>query len=352
MRLKRAAKKAGQSPGTLTYVGVEKDQKVKIQIIDYDPNELVEKEVDSLDACMPYTVKNTVTWINITGIHNMELIEALGRQFGLHPLVLEDVVNTEHRPKLDDFEDYLCIILKMLYTDVRKKSIVHEQVSLILTPRAVISLQEFEGDVFDPVRERLRKGKGRIRSQGAAYLAYALIDTIVDNYFHLFEDIGEKIEILQEQVISAPQPQILQQIQDLKREMIFLRKSVWPLREIISAMVRGESSLLKENVIVYLRDVYDHTIQIIDIIETYRDMLSGMLDIYLSSVSNKMNETMKVLTMIATIFIPLTFLAGVYGMNFKYMPELELKWAYPMLWILMIAIFVAMMRWFKRKKWL
>jgi len=353
MFIKRSALKiAGQSPGTLMYVGEEKAEKVKIQIIDYNGSDLAEKEVGTIKDCLPFKTSDSVTWINVTGIHDLRIIEDLGSQLNLHPLLLEDVANTEQRPKMDDYEDYLFIVLKMLYTEKNSRRIQHEQLSLILMPGVVLSLQEFEEDVFDPVRERIRKGKGHIRTKGADYLMYALIDTIVDHYFHLFEEIGEQVEILQEEVITDPQPKTLHQIQNLKREMIFLRKSVWPLREIISALVRGDYSLIHEDVILYLRDVYDHTIQVIDTVETYRDMLSGMLDIYLSSVSNKMNEVMKVLTIIATIFIPLTFLAGIYGMNFKYMPELELKWAYPILWIIMISVFGFMLIYFKRKKWL
>jgi len=351
MSIRRTFIKAGQSPGTLTYIGAKKDEKVRIKILDYTQAGLEEKEVDSIAASQSFKTKDSTTWINITGIHDLSIIESLGKQFGLHSLLLEDVVNTEQRPKMDDYEDYLFVVMKMLYLSGETKRIRHEQLSLILLPGVVISLQEFEEDVFEPVRERIRKGKGHIRIKGADYLMYALIDTIVDHYFHLFEDIGEQVEALQEEVITDPQPKTLHQIQNLKREMIFLRKSVWPLREIISALVRGESGLVHEDVILYLRDVYDHTIQVIDTIEIYRDMLSGMLDIYLSSVSNKMNEVMKVLTIIATIFIPLTFLAGVYGMNFKYMPELEFKWAYPVLWIVMIVVFGSMLIYFKRKRW-
>lgn len=352
MFIKRASKKVGLSPGTLTYVGEAKEEKIKVQVFDYDKTDLQEKTFDSIDECLAFKSRDSVTWINISGIHEVAVIEELGRKFNLHPLLLEDVVNTEQRPKVDDFDEYLFVILKMLYSDKNDDEILHEQISLILMPGLVISLQEYEEDVFDPVRERIRKGKGRIRTKGADYLLYALIDIIVDHYFHLFETIGEKVESLHEQVVADPRPATLQQIQDLKRKMIFLRKSVWPLREMINILVRGDSALIEKDVILFLRDVYDHTIQVIDTIETYRDMLSGMMDIYLSSVSNRMNEIMKVLTVIATIFIPLTFIAGVYGMNFKFMPELELKWAYPVLWLVMIGIFVFMVTWFKRKKWL
>lgn len=352
MSIRRTFIQAGQSPGTLTYIGAKKDEKVRIKILDYTQAGLEEKEVDSMAACQSFKTKESTTWINVTGIHDLSIIESLGKQFGLHSLLLEDVVNTEQRPKMDDYDDYLFVVLKMIYLSRETKSIRHEQLSLILLPGVVISLQEFEEDVFDPVRERIRKGKGHIRTQGADYLMYALIDTIVDHYFHIFEEIGEQVETLQEEVLTNPRPATLQRIQNLKREMIFLRKSVWPLREIVSALVKGESGLVRKAVILYLRDVYDHTIQVIDTIETYRDMLSGMLDIYLSSVSNKLNEVMKVLTIIATIFIPLTFIVGVYGMNFKYMPELEFRWAYPVLWVIMIAVFGSMLIYFKRKKWM
>jgi magnesium transporter len=265
---------------------------------------------------------------------------------------MEDIVNTEQRPKLEDYDDYLFVILKMLYSEGENHVIQHEQISLIVTPSVVLSLQEKEGDVFDPVRQRIRKGKGRIRKSGTDYLAYVLIDTVVDHYFKVFEEIGIKIEELQEKVLANPSTEILQSIQNLKREMIFIRKSIWPLREIISGLLRSESVLIKEDILPYLRDVYDHTIQVIDTAETFRDMLSGMLDIYLSSLSNKMNEVMKVLTIMATIFIPLTFIAGIYGMNFEFMPELKWHWSYPALWVILITIFVVMVFWFKRKKWL
>ena len=352
MFIKRTSKKAGLSPGTVMYLGEKREETVKIKVMDYDQHHLEEKEVGSIADCLPFQHTDTVSWINITGIHDMATIEALGEQFNLHPLLLEDVVNTEQRPKIDDFEDYLFIVMKMIYPARYEHSVTHEQISLILGPKTVITLQEFEEDFFEPLRERIRKGKGRIRSKGTDYLAFALIDVVVDNYFHLLEETGEQTETLQEKVISDPTPVVLQEIHDLKKEMIYLRKSVWPLREIINSLIRGDFKLITEDINLYLKDVYDHTIQVIDNIETYRDMLSSMMDIYLSSVSNKMNEIMKVLTTIATIFMPMTFLAGLYGMNFKYMPELEIKWAYPAFWVVIILIFIMMVMWFKRKKWL
>jgi len=293
-----------------------------------------------------------VTWINVDGIHQVEILERLGEYFGLHPLVVEDILNTDQRPKVEDFGDYIFIVLKMFYYDDSADEIVTEQISLTLGPTLVISFQEREGDVFNPIRERIRSEKGRIRKMGADYLAYVLVDSIVDSYFIILEKLGEKIEDLEEELVTDPRPETLQTIHNLKREMIFLRKSVWPLREVVSGLERGESPLIQESTGIYLRDVYDHTIQVIDTVETIRDMLSGMLDIYLSSVSNRMNEVMKVLTIIATIFIPLTLIAGIYGMNFRYMPELEWPWAYPMLWLIMLAIGVLMLIYFRRKRWL
>jgi magnesium transporter len=253
---------------------------------------------------------------------------------------------------MEDYGEYIYIVLKALDYNDKSNEIETEQISLILGANFVFSFQEREGDTFDPIRERIRNGKGRIRSMGADYLAYALVDSIVDNYFIILEKLGEKIEFLEDKLVSHPTPETLQTIHHLRREMIFLRKAVWPLREVINSLERGESSLVKESTRLYLRDVYDHTIQTIDTIETYRDMVSGMLDIYLSSVSNRLNSVMKVLTIIATIFMPLTFLAGVYGMNFKYMPELGWRLGYPLIWLIMVGIGVLMLIFFRKKKWL
>jgi len=350
--LKRSAKKVGLPPGTLVYVGEKKVEPPKITVIDYDETTLNEKDADNIEECLPFKDSPTITWINIDGIHQVKLIEKLGECFVLHPLLLEDVMHTGQRPKMDEFEDHLFIVLKMLYFDEEGDGIRSEQVSLIVGSNFVISFQEQEGDVFSPVRERIRRGKGRIRKKGPDYLAYSLIDGVVDHYFTILEKLGEDIESLQEELVTRPNPETLQTIQWLKKEMIFLRKSVWPLREVVSGLARGESALIKEDTHLYLRDVYDHTIQVVDTIETYRDMLSGMLDIYLSSLSNRMNEVMKVLTIIATIFIPMSFLAGVYGMNFKYMPELDYRYAYPLFWVVIISAFISMIVFFKRRKWL
>ena len=350
-RIKRS-KKAGLPPGTLVHIGKKKTEKVKITVIDYDEKNFWEKDVKTVEECFPFKDKPTVTWINIDGIHDVEIIEKIGKHFGVHPLLLEDIMNSEQRPKMEDFEEYIFIVLKMLRYDEKQGEIKSEQVSLILGSNFIVSFQEMEGDVFNLVRERIRNEKGRIRKMKADYLAYTLIDAVIDNYFIILEKTGEKIEDMEDELVTNPTPGTLQTIHNLKREMIFLRKSVWPLREVINGMQKAESPLIKESTGIYLRDVYDHTIQVIDTIETFRDMISGMLDIYLSSISNKMNEVMKVLTIIATIFIPLTFVAGLYGMNFKYMPELEWHFGYFAILLLMIIIGISMVFYFRRKKWL
>ena len=350
--LRRKSRKAGLPPGTLVHVGEEKTAKVKITVIDYDESNLQEKEIVKIDECYPFKEKPTVTWINIDGVHDVDVIEKIGKNYGIHPLLLEDIVNTEQRPKIEDFEGYLFLVVKMLSFDEKQREIKTEQVSLVLGPNYVLSFQEREGDVFDPVRDRIRRAKGRIRKMGADYLAYALLDAIVDGYFLILERIGDRIEELEESLISQPDTKTLTAIHYLKREMIFLRRSVWPLREVISGMSRRESTLIKESTEIFLRDVYDHTIQVIDTIETYRDMVSGMLDTYLSSISNRMNEVMKVLTIFAAIFIPLTFVAGIYGMNFSYMPELGWKWGYFAALAIMAAICISMLIYFRNKKWL
>jgi magnesium transporter len=350
--IRKRSAKAGLPPGTLVYVGEKKVEKVKISIIDYDENQITEKEAATIEECFPFKDKPTVTWINIDGLHEVDLIEKLGGHFGLHPLLLEDILNTEQRPKLEDSENYIFFVLKMISPGGEDDNIKTEQVSVVLGSNFVISFQEREGDVFDAVRDRLRKSRGRIRKVGADYLAYALLDAIVDNYFAVLENVGEKIEDTENQLTTNPGTQTLQLIRKLKNEMIFLRKSIWPLRELISGFQRLETSLVQRSTGVYIRDVYDHTIQVIDTIESYRDMISGMLDIYLSSISNKMNEVMKVLTIFASIFIPLTFIAGIYGMNFQNMPELSWQWGYFGALGFMVLVGIALVLYFKRKKWL
>ncbi len=349
---RKRSSKAGLPPGTLVHVGEKKVETVRITFIDYDEQSFEEKQAKKIEECLKLKETPTVSWINVDGIHDIEVIEKLGKGFDLHPLILEDILSTGQRPKFEDYEKYIFIVLKMLSFSEENQSIEVEQVSLILGPNYVLSFQERVGDVFDQVRDRIRNAKGRVRKMGPDYLAYALIDAVVDNYFVILERLGEKIESMEEEVVVDPTEKTVQQIHSLKRQMISLRKSIWPLRELIAGIQKSESSLINETTDIYMRDVYDHTIQIIDTIESFRDMVSGLLDIYLSSLSNKMNAVMKVLTIIATLFIPLTFVAGIYGMNFEYMPELKLKWAYGAVWLVMITIAVIMLFYFRRKKWL
>lgn len=349
---RKRSEKKGLPPGTLVHIGERKAEKVRITIIDYDETQFQEKEVETIEECFPFKDTQTVTWINIEGLHQLEIIEKIGKQFNIHPLVLEDIANTEQRPKMEDFDDYIFLILKMLCFEEDKNVIKAEQVGLILGSNFVISFGEGEGDVFNPVRERIRNGKGRIRKLGPDYLAYALIDVIVDSYFLILERIGDRIEYLEEDLLDEPRPETMQAIHSLKGEMLLFRKSVWPLREVISSVERGESDLVRESTVIYLRDVYDHTIHVIDTVETFRDLLSGLLDLYISSVSNKMNEVMKVLTIIATIFIPLTFIAGVYGMNFRYMPELEWRFGYHMILLVMLITGAGMVIYVRKRRWL
>jgi magnesium transporter len=352
MPAKKRSTKTGLPPGVLIHIGEKKAEKVSINILDYDEVHFEEKAVKTIEECFPFKDKPTTTWINIDGLHQVEIVEKIGKNFDFHPLLLEDILNTEQRPKIEDFETYIYIVLKMLDHEDKTNEINSEQISIIFGHNFVISFQETEGDVFNPIRERIRTGKGRIRKMGSDYLAYSLIDAIVDNYFLILEKLGENIEDVEETMISNPTSETLHAIHRLKRKMISLRKSVWPLREVVSALERSDSSLIQASTRIYLKDVYDHTIQVIDTVETYRDMLSGMLDVYLSSISNKMNEIMKVLTIIATIFIPLTFVAGVYGMNFEFMPELKWEWGYPAIWVVMLTIGISMLFYFRKKKWL
>ena len=342
----------GLPPGALVHIGEKRLEETRISIIDYDHAQFQEKEVEKIDDCFPLKDKPTVTWINIEGIHDLQVIEEVGKHFNIHPLVLEDILNTGHRPKVEDFGDYIFIILKMLHCDEKDNEIEAEQLSIVLGSNFVISFRESGGDVFDPIRERIRDAKGRLRKTGADYLAYCIVDAVVDGYFMILEKLGEDIDSLEEESVTEPTQETLRRIHTLKREMVFLRKSVWPLRELISTLERGDSSLIHESTGIYFRDVYDHTIQVMDTVESFRDMLSGMHDTYLSNVSNRMNAVMKVLTIIATIFIPLTFVAGIYGMNFKFMPELEWRWGYSLVLAVMAVIAVSMVIYFRKRKWL
>ena len=346
------AKKVGLSPGSLVHVGKQKTEKPVISLVDYAQEYFDTRTDITIADATSFKATDTVSWINLSGIHDISLIELFGQHFGIHNLALEDILNTQHRPKVEEMDGYSLIILKMLFFDEKTQSIDTEQISLILGPRYVLTFQEKEGDVFDGVRERLQRSNGRIRLRGADYLAYALLDSIVDSYFHILENVGDHLTLLEEDLLSYPDQSTLNRIHHYKRQLMILRKSVWPLREVISELYKEESLLIREDTQVFLRDLYDHTIQVLDTVEIFRDTVSGLQDLYMSAVSNRMNEIMKVLTIMASIFIPLTFIAGIYGMNFEYIPELKWHWGYFMVWGFMISCIIGMLAYFRRKKWL
>ena len=347
----KRSRKAGLPPGTPVHLGERKSDTTRLTLLHYDEQRAVEQEMKTAQECLALRDSPGVSWINITGLHEVETLAQFGDAFGLHPLVLEDVLNTDQRPKLEDYGEYLYIVIKRLGNGAPANEISTEQISLILGHNLVISFLESDSGVFNVVKDRILNNRGRIRRLGADYLAYTLMDAVVDNYFAIFEGLGERIEVLQETIISRPTPASLQTLHTLKRELLFLRKSVWPLREVVSGLQRGDSTLIHKDTWFYLRDVYDHTIHVIDTIETYRDMLASMMDIYLSSLSIRLNEVMKVLTIIATIFMPLTFIVGLYGMNFQHMPELSWRWGYPLVLLVMAGVTAGMLVFFRRKKW-
>ncbi len=349
--LKKHAGVAGLPPGTVVYLGDQRVEQAQITVIDYNATEIKEEILTSAADCQAYVGKSSVTWINVVGLHDTDLLQEIGDAFGLHPLVLEDVANTGQRPKMEDHADYIFMALKMLYRPEDDDGVVAEQISMVLGTNYVLTFQEVRDDVFDRIRERIRTSAGRIREEGCDYLAYALVDSIVDNYFAVLEALGDRIEALHDAVTAKAKPETLTEIHQLKREMVYLRKCLWPLREMVGNLESAENKLIDEKLAPYIRNVYGHTIQIIDNLESLRDMLSGTLDIYMTVVSNRMNEVMRVLTVIATIFMPLTFVAGIYGMNFEVMPELKWPWGYAMAWSIMITMAIGMTIFFKRKRW-
>lgn len=346
------SQKAGLPPGSLVYTGKKTTKEVVLDIIDYTATSLTERRVTDVKVCRQYKDSPSTTWVKVTGIHDPSVIEEIGRILNIHPLVLEDILTAGQRPKMEIFDTYLFFVLNMLSYDTKKHKVHTEQMSFIVSKKVVVSFQEAPGDIFDPVRSRIRNKKGPIRRLGTDYLAHALLDAVIDQYFVILERIGEDIEKLGEQIALHPAPERFKEIHHLKQELIHLRRSVWPLREVINTLVRGESKLISKDIIVYLRDLYDHTIQVIDAVETFRDMVASLLEIYMSSISNKLNEIMKVLTIIATIFIPLSFITGVYGMNFRVMPEIEWKFGYLFAWGIMLSIMLGMLCYFRRKKWI
>lgn len=345
-------KQIGLDPGTLIYTGEKEKEPIKFKVFEYDEETFSEVEYQNIERIFQYKQSGKRVWINVDGVHNIEIMEKIQNHFNIHPLAMEDMLHTTQRPKVEEYDNYLFIVLRMFFYNDESRELKNEQVSIILSENYIISFLEDVGDVFDPVRDRIRKAGTKIRKNGVDFLAYSIIDSVVDSYFHILEQIGEEIEELEDRLVLNTQKEDIQLVHRMRRNMILLRKSVWPLREVISSLQRNEHNVIKSSTLIYLRDVYDHIIQIIDTIESYRDMIVGMLDVYLSSTSNKLNEVMKVLTIISTLFIPLTFLAGVYGMNFRRFPELEMDWMYPWgFWLITIVLIIGMLIFFRRKKW-
>lgn len=352
LRHNKTSKKPGQAPGTLHFTGEKKLDNVLLNLYDYDVEQLGEYDLNNIDDSRPYIESPSKTWINICGLHDIEKLKEIWGYFELHPLIQEDIVNTNQRAKIEEYPNHMFFVMRMMSFVEETGQLNVEQVSVVLSEDSVLSFQEDDFPIFEPVLHRLRNAAPRLRKEGPDYLAYALIDTIVDHYFKVMEKFGDEIEILEDRILENFDESIPEEIHALRRKLIYFRKAIWPLRDSLNTLIREESHLVSEENKIYYRDVYDHLVQIIDGIENYRDMVIGMLDMYMSQVSNKMNEVMKVLTIIATIFIPLTFIAGIYGMNFEYMPELSVPWAYPAVWAIMIIATMGMVYYFRRKKWL
>jgi len=345
-------KTPGLAPGSLVYTGDRKSPIPRVTMLDYDEHRVVEKELVRVDDCIAFKDAQTVTWINADSVTEPGLLENFGRVMGFHTLMLEDILNTDQRPKFEDYGSYIYIVVKMLDYDIRKGEIETEQLSLILGPNYMISFQERAGDFFDPLRERIRNSLGRIRKLGADYLAYAILDVIVDHYFVVLEKLGEKIEQLEELVVTDPREGTARAVHAVRREMIFVRKSVWPLREAVTGMQRSDSDLIRESNAAYFRDLHDHIMRVTDGVDTFRDLLNGMLDSYYSTITTRTNSVVKVLTLFSAIFMPLTFITGLFGMNFRNFPELEWHYGFQGSLILMVIVIISMVAIFKWKKWL
>jgi magnesium transporter len=349
---KKRTETIGLSPGSLVHIGEKKVDVTKLSIIDYDKETLNQKDLEKVEESFPFKSSPTVTWLNVIGLHNVHTLQKISDHFGIHPLVMEDILNTGHQPKTEIFDNYIFIIAKMIRFDSENNETSLEQVSIIMGQNFVITFQEKEGDIFNPVRKRIAIPKGRLRQSGTDYLTYALLDVIVDNYFLIIQDLHTIIEELDERVLQAADKSQMYDIQKLMRETLLLRKTIWPLRMAIADLMEEDASLIDSHTLPFLRDLYDHTNHVVDTIETFREMISSTMAIYQSNLSNRMNDVMKVLTIIATIFIPLTFIAGIYGMNFENIPELKWSYGYPLIWLLMITVGLVMIIYFRKKKWL
>ena len=350
--LSSASKKSGLAPGTLVHIGEVHEHEHSIMMMNYNSTKLEKHTINSIEELLPYKTTDSVTWVIIEGLKDIAIADAIGQYFDIHPLVLEDILNTNQRTKFEEYPDYLYFVIKATSLHKGSFNIEYEQISILVLKNFVFTFMEKPDALFNPIINRLNNEEGHLRNSGSDYLAYVIMDTVVDEYFTLQDAFDELIESIEDDLLTHPSVETLVTIQKIRRELIFLRKTVSPLRELLAAIRRSESPLFDERTKRYFADIYDHSIRIIEAVESYRELISGMLDIYLSSVSNKMNETMKFLTVFASIFIPLTFIAGVYGMNFEYMPELKWKWSYPILWSVFIGIAVSLLFYFKKKKWL
>lgn len=350
--IQKRSRKAGLPPETLIYTGAKKTEAPNVQLFSYNATQFQEASGATLDECLPKKISDGVTWINLDGLQNVDLVKQIGQHFNIHPLVLEDILSTDQRPKIEEFDDYVFMVLKRVMWHEDKKIFSIDQVSIVFGSNFLLSFQEDKNPLFTVIEDRLRKGQGHLRDRGSDYLAYILLDTVVDQFFVVLDNMGDQIELIEENIMQNPAPQTARTLYRLKRKMLMFRKAIWPVRELVSHLMQVNSKLVTPFVMPYIRDVYDHAMQVLDTTETFRDMLGGMLDIYLSSLANRTNDVMKVLTIIATIFIPLTFIASIYGMNFVYMPELHTKWGYPAVLCLMAVVAVIMLRYFRKKKWL
>ena len=340
------------APGTVTYVGKKQPVHTSLDIIDYSKIRFDRFNTDNIEEAFNYKETGSITWINVNGLNNTESIVKIGEHYKLHPLIQEDIVSTNQRPKIDEYDDYLYIVFKMLYYS-EQGDFINEHVSMIVGKDYVITFQESDEDVFDSVRDRLENSKGRIRNAGTDYLMFSILDAVVDNYFNVIETLSSKIEIIEDQLFEdSVESGITQDIQEIKKEILRIRKAVVPLREVINRMEKTDTTLIEDRTRNYIRDLYDHIVQVNESVDIYREMIWGLMDMYMSTISNKMNEVMKVLTIMATIFIPLTFMAGIYGMNFDNMPELHAKYGYFYLLGAMVIVFFALLWYFRRKKWI
>lgn len=343
---------AGLPPGSLLYTGGTKNEKIRLSFLEYTEENFVEKDDATLDECLQYINTPAMSWIQVYGVSDPNTIASIGKHFKLPSLFLEDIVSTGQRSKLDVFQNQVFIIVRILQYHEKTRTLKDEQASIIFGPNYLISILEGQEDIFKPIKERLRQGNNRMRKQGPDYLAYSLLDTIVDYYFVVLEKVDIDLDNLEDELINLPKPTTLQKIQHAKREMIILRKAIWPMRDVINRFIRLESPLVNSKTQIYLQDIHDHTVQTIDIIESFRDVVAGMMDIYLSNINSRTNDIMKFLTVVSTIFVPLTFITSLYGMNFEYMPELHTRWGYPLAMLLMISMAVGMLLFFRKKKWI